>query len=241
MFCLSLLFLASLKLKQTKVVANLHIMKNKKIILTTIAVCIIIIAYNLFTLFKSYNKISDKYNSVQSKYDFAISSHSLLENIKDAESAKRGYLLTGNKAYLENYYKASFRINFEKERFKKILAYKELEKNEQDQINQLLNLVDLKSEQLRKVIDLKNNDKSEEAIALLKSYNAISLFDSLENSIKKINSQKKYQEIKDKQIINDTRETTKFKLAIGHIIILLLLVIIGILISEDKTKSLSDF
>ncbi|QEK51457.1 hypothetical protein FYC62_07115 [Pedobacter aquae] len=210
-------------------------MKNKKIILTTIAVCIIIIAYNLFTLFKSYNKISDKYDSVQSKYDFAISSHSLLENIKDAESAKRGYLLTGNKAYLENYYKASFRINFEKERFKKILAYKELKKSEQDQINELLNLIDLKSEQLRKVIDLKNKDKSEEAIALLKSYNATNLFDSLENSIKKINSQKKYQEIKDKQIINDTREITKFKLAIGHLIMLVLLIIMGLMISESKS------
>jgi CHASE3 domain sensor protein len=210
-------------------------MKNKKVILTTIAVCIILIAYNLFTLFKSYNKISDKYDSVQSKYDFSISSHSLLENIKDAESAKRGYLLTGNKAYLEIYYKASFRINFEKERFKKILAYKELVKVEQDQINELLNLIDLKSEQLRKVIDLKNKDKSDEAIALLKSYNAISLFDSLENSINKINSQKKYQEIKDKQIINDTREITKLKLAIGHLIMLALLIIIGLMISESKS------
>jgi CHASE3 domain sensor protein len=216
-------------------------MKNKKIILTTIAVCIIIIVFNLFTLFISYHKIIDKYNSVQSKYDFAISSHSLLENIKDAESAKRGYLLTGNKAYLENYYKASFRINFEKERFKKILAYKELEKNEQDQINLLLNLVNLKSEHLRRVIDLKNDNKSEEAIALLKSYNSISLFDSLENSIKKINSQKKYQEIKDKQIINNTREITKLKLTVGHSIILVLLIIIGIMILEDKTKISSDF
>jgi hypothetical protein len=216
-------------------------MKNKKVILITIAVCIVVIAYNLFTLFKSYNKISDKYDSVQSKYDFAISSHSLLENIKDAESAKRGYLLTGDKAYLEKYYKASFRINFEKERFKKILVYKELEKSEQNQINQLLNLVDLKSIQLKKVIDLKNDNKSEEAIALLKSYNSISLFDSLENNIKKINSQKKYQEIKDKQIINDTRETTKLQLALGHILILILMVIVGIMISEDKTKIPSDF
>ncbi|WP_026904703.1 CHASE3 domain-containing protein [Pedobacter glucosidilyticus] len=212
-------------------------MKKNKTIYLLVAICACIILFDIFLLFRSYDEISRTYESVQSKYDFTVSSYSLLENIKDAESAKRGYLLTENKAYLENYYKASFRINFEKERFKKILAYKELSQNEKEQINQLLYLVDLKSAQLKHVITLKTHNKSEEAITLLKSYNNINLFDSLENNIKKINSHKKYQEIKEKKMITDTREQTKLILTCSLVLVLIILIAITMILPEDKAKN----
>ncbi|MBF2067290.1 MAG: CHASE3 domain-containing protein [Calothrix sp. C42_A2020_038] len=91
--------------------------------------------------------------------------NSVIQNIKDAESGQRGYLLSEDKAYQQAYINATLSIEKEIPLLKQLLIDKP---DQQNRLSKLENLVSARIAQLQQVLNIKNQQNLEAARFKLK-------------------------------------------------------------------------
>src|SRR5665213_1424020 len=90
----------------------------------------------------------------------------VLASTKDAETGQRGFLLTGDEAYLEPFISGKAAVAGE---FNKILVLTAGSPEQQQRVDQLQGLVSADLDQLLNTINLKRAGKSQEALAIVRT------------------------------------------------------------------------
>jgi signal transduction histidine kinase len=108
---------------------------------------------------------------------------SILSTAKDAETGQRGYLLTGQEAYLEPYNSAVTTIKPQIEELKQLT---QANPNQQKQFTTLEFLVTQKLTELQKTIDLKNTQGLDSAKTVILTHHGKKTMDQIRNIIREI-------------------------------------------------------
>ncbi|MDZ8105904.1 MAG: response regulator [Nostoc sp. DedQUE12a] len=114
----------------------------------------------------------------------------LLSNIKDAETGQRGYILTGNDAYLEPYQTALVKVAPEIQELRKLTA------NDPQQVRQLDILEPLivaKLNELKKTIDLRQGQGLDAALEVIKTDQGNHFMSDIRNIIREMENEEQQQ------------------------------------------------
>jgi PAS domain S-box-containing protein len=146
----------------------------------------------------------------------------LLSLIKDAETGQRGYLLTGNKSYLEPYQIAVNQINQEIKTLKSLTAK---QKHQQQQIANLETLIDAKLAFTKYTINLRQEKGSEAALQVILTNKGKNLMDEIRKLISDMENQEKalleQQSTKAENSIKNTILTVIIAICLCYVILAL--------------------
>jgi CHASE3 domain sensor protein len=171
-------------------------------------------------------KVSDN------KYDFLESSHSLLDNLKDAESSQRGYLITSDDRYLEPYNNAIYRLNLERQRFSQLVNSYGLNQTNSAELKEIDRLITKKIWEMTQTISLQKQGNGEKSVMLIKSRFGANLMEKVNAIFEKLNSVQKYKETQAKQSVQQSRN--QFKMFSIGFVIALVIVLIALAFSNHK-------
>ncbi|MBD1837041.1 PAS domain S-box protein [Coleofasciculus sp. FACHB-64] len=150
--------------------------------------------------YRSITQLVQANNSVDDTFTFINQLDDVFSGIKDAETGQRGYIITGDEAYLQPYYTATAKVNQQVE-FLKGLAGNNL--NQQQKLGTLESLTASKFSELKRSIELRKNKGFEAAQQLVKTNegkvvmdNIRLLVNDLENDQKHL-LKERYQQAKD--------------------------------------------
>ena len=198
-----------------------------------ILTCLVLVIY-LYTFINIYGGITQSLKFGQNKYDFLVSTNSIKENLKNAESAQRGYLITGNRLFLEPYKNSKYRLSLEKNRFSRMFYSDVLNKNKEAEIVEIEKLIEQKIAEMDTTIKLYNSANNTAAIRLIKSDIGVNYMNKLDATIQKLNAEQKHKETQAKQEVLKNRKVLKY-LAIGSVLFSL----ISLLVISFYIKSLA--
>ena len=193
--------------------------------------CAILIGYCYSFLF-IYNNISSRIKISDNKYDFLESSHSLLDNLKDAESSQRGYLITSDERYLEPFNNAVYRLNLERDRFSKLVNSYGLNETNAAELKEIDLLINQKIVEMTQTISLQKQGNRDAPVDLIKSRFGRNLMTKVTTNFEKLNSVQKYKETQAKQSIQQYRN--QFKLFSMGFVVSLVMVLIALAYSNHK-------
>ena len=196
-------------------------MKNHSLVYSLIVTSIFLVISFMFYQNYTYNKISSSFKISENKYDFLESSNLLINKLRNLESYQRGYLLTNNKQFLEEYNKNKYQLNLEKDRFYKLTARYTLEENRGNDISQLRILIDQKVAEMDSTINHQKNGLSIESTDLVDTNLGLGLMNNIIEITQKLNTENKYKETIAKQAIYKARALFK---QVNYIILSLLIV-----------------
>lgn len=128
---------------------------NKIILMVGIALGFVTIAFNAYISYVFVDKLSSVIQIRDEKLEDISNFQEYLSQLKDAETGQRGYIITGNRSYLEPYEKALSYINSKKT--EDFLENSEKQKHLQEYIKQLKTLTKAKLDELQRVIDKYNS------------------------------------------------------------------------------------
>ncbi len=188
----------------------------------------------------TYNKISGSIKVSENKYDFLESSNLLINNLRNLESYQRGYLLTNNQQFLEEYNKNKYQFNLEKERFYKLTSKYSIEKNSNKDIFELRKLIDEKVAELDFSIKNQVNGSSKESISLVNTNLGLNLMNNIVEITQKLNAENKYKETIAKQAIYKTRALFKQVNFIFFSLLIICLLILGFYIRKSVQMEKSN-
>ncbi|MFN6539516.1 MAG: response regulator [Nostoc sp. EkiNYC01] len=114
----------------------------------------------------------------------------LLSNIKDAETGQRGYILTGNDAYLEPYRTALIKVAPEIQHLRKLTAD---DPQQLSQIDTLEPLIIVKLNELKKTIDLRQNQGLDAALKVIKTDKGNSIMNDIRNIIREMENEEQQE------------------------------------------------
>ncbi|PHJ61196.1 ATPase [Nostoc linckia z18] len=114
----------------------------------------------------------------------------LLSNIKDAETGQRGYILTGNEAYLEPYQTALVKVTPEIQQLRKLAAN---DPRQLSQLDTLQPLIVAKLNELKKTIDLRQNRGLDAALEVIKTDRGNKLMNDIRNIIREMENKAQKQ------------------------------------------------
>lgn len=130
--------------------------------------------------------LRDQSEAVAHTYKILLSTSNLFSLVKDAETGQRGYLLTGEEAYLEPYNKSSQEIRAELNRLGLLVSDNEAQKT---RIIEARKLLETKLEELADTIALRKAGKTSEALALVGSDRGKRSMDSLRSLADEMNDE----------------------------------------------------
>src|SRR6478672_3194147 len=156
---------------------------------------------SLVIYLRSIDQISERINFSQEKHDMLQSSNDMLENLREAESAQRAYLLTQNFRYLSDYEAAVFRIENEKDRLIKILKNNDEDFTKGKSIRHLEYLISLKLLKFKETLILSYQKKYQQAVLALEGDSNKDMLNEIEKNFHSINYTHKYMEIKNMQFL----------------------------------------
>lgn len=185
-------------------------MKKVVFIYSLIILCCGMLGAYVYMYLTTYNNITHSFVLSESKYDFLESSNSLTDNLKDAESSQRGYLITNDLKYLEPYNNAIYQLNFENERFAKIVKTYELNDDYENQLKNIQELIMSKTKEMDSTISLQKEGKYQEAVNLVKSDLGKNLMTEILNVAQQMNTSQKYRETQAKQAIYKYRANLRY-------------------------------
>jgi len=114
----------------------------------------------------------------------------LLSNIKDAETGQRGYILTGNEAYLEPYQTALVKVTPEIQQLRKLAAN---DPRQLSQLDTLQPLIVAKLNELKKTIDLRQDRGLDAALEVIKTDRGNKLMNDIRNIIREMENKAQKQ------------------------------------------------
>ncbi|KOP26740.1 ATPase [Hapalosiphon sp. MRB220] len=135
--------------------------------------------------YKSTSVLINSSNQLKKTQERINSLEELLSQIKDAETGQRGYILTGQKLYLQPYQTARANIDRNFEQLKNLTTDKSKFQNK------LKPLVVAKLSELKQTIELRQRQGLEAALQLIQSNRGQNLMDDIRKVIREIESEEK--------------------------------------------------
>jgi PAS domain S-box-containing protein len=157
----------------------------------------------------------------------------LLSYTKDAETGQRGYILTGQEAYLEPYHAGIQNIPQNIQVLKQLTAARP---DQQQQIDQLESLIDTKLDVIQTTIDLRKNQGFEAALQLLSTNQGKSLMDAIREKIREIEQEAKVRLQQQSATEKASVRNTFITLAIAIFVIFVILAYVYYLIYSEFTQ-----
>lgn len=193
--------------------------------------------YLYFSLF-SYDNISSYLKTGEDKYDFLESSNALILNLREAESFERGYLISNDTSYLNQYKKSLYKLESEKVRFFKISKNYGLIESNPKQIARLHLLIDKKIEEMNKVIILQNQSLNTETFQLIKGEAGMKIMVELVDVFQNLYTNQKFKETQAKIAVNNTRKQFKLANISNSIFLIIALLLIGYYVKVFDKKTM---
>lgn len=187
--------------------------------------------------YQNYKVLVENNNQVRITQESINRREKLLSLITDAETGQRGYMLTGNKSYLEPYQAAIDKINQE------IKAIKSLTTNQlyqQQQIATLESLTLAKLAFIKQTINLRQEKGSEAALQLILTNKGKNLMDDIRKLISDMENQEKALLEKQSVEAKESVKNTILTITIAIVICFLVLAIVYYFIYQEineRTKT----
>ncbi|MEP7227214.1 MAG: response regulator [Gemmatimonadales bacterium] len=118
-------------------------------------------------------------------YDLRIKLSNLLGDLRDGEAGQRGYLLTGNKEFLEPFVSESASVT---RRFGELLQFTQRDSLEHRQLKSLEPVIQAKIAGLTRTITLRGEGRSQAAMAIVRSGEGKRLMDSIRTVVAAIDA-----------------------------------------------------
>jgi len=150
-------------------------------------IMLILLVLILFTLGNSYfvlltdENADDRLEWIEHTHEVILESERFLSFMKDAETGQRGYLLTSNPTYLTPY---EIGKNEATKSFKKLLVLTSDNKQQQNRLSIVNNLLSQKFEELALTIKLTTNNESAKAIEVVNSDKGKQIMDEIRAEIR---------------------------------------------------------
>jgi CHASE3 domain sensor protein len=191
----------------------------------------------LLAFLQTYNKISNSFKISENKYDFLESSTSLFNQIRNLESYQRGFLLTNDPQFREDYNKNKYQLTLEKDRFFKLTFRYDLEQSNPKEIENLKKLVEKKITIMDSTLFLEDRGLRQEAINLINTNTGLIVMEDINTIIQKLNTENKYKETIAKQFIYKSRSSLRTTNIIVFSFLMVTLTFLGFYIKSFMAKS----
>jgi CHASE3 domain sensor protein len=191
----------------------------------------------LLAFLQTYNKISNSFKISENKYDFLESSTSLFNQIRNLESYQRGFLLTNDPQFREDYNKNKYQLTLEKDRFFKLTFRYDLEQSNPKEIENLKKLVEKKITIMDSTLFLEDRGLRQEAINLINTNTGLIVIEDINTIIQKLNTENKYKETIAKQFIYKSRSSLRTTNIIVFSFLMVTLTFLGFYIKSFMAKS----
>ncbi|NEU76287.1 GAF domain-containing protein [Hassallia byssoidea VB512170] len=155
----------------------------------------------------------------------------LLSQIKDAETGQRGYILTGDSAYLQPYKAALAKIDIAE--LNNLTADNSIQ---QSQIDTLKPLIAAKLNELKKTIDLRQNQGFDAALQVVRTNQGNNIMNNIRDIIRDMENEEKKRLDQQLKVAKYSGEKTIFTLAIAICVTCLILAGIYYLIYREITQ-----
>jgi signal transduction histidine kinase len=130
------------------------------------ALLLLLLVINSLVAFTNIQSLVDREHLVTHTQTILTSLESLQTTLDDAESAQRGYILTGQESYLAPYNQARAGLPEQLDELQLLTAS---EPGQQARLSQLRALISSKFDELQSTIDLRRNNQTDEAIQIVLS------------------------------------------------------------------------
>ncbi|MEI6127002.1 MAG: CHASE3 domain-containing protein, partial [Pseudomonadota bacterium] len=155
-------------------------MKTNHNVTSSIAAMALMVALTVASLFWSFSQIKEAAEARKHINSVLNSGHNLLSALKDAETGYRGYLLTGDDAFLEPYLAVRDTVRVDLEKLRQITQYVPAKKN----LDALAQLIDAKMTYLFHNIELRRNNDMTAALANLRGSQGKELMDTIRDRMR---------------------------------------------------------
>ena len=150
-------------------------MKTHKLILASVAVVGTLVALGICVAFWAFAKIEDSAGERRNVRTVINSAQLLLSELKDAETGQRGYVLTGDEAFLKPYLGVRDGLGGKLDRLRELVV----EPQARQRLDNLVPLVEAKLAELAQVIALRRDRDMDQAIALVATGDGRRLMDAI--------------------------------------------------------------
>ncbi len=158
-----------------------------------------------------------------------------LSNLKDAETGQRGYLLTGDPAYLEPYQSA---IDASSRMIGELRALTNDSAGQQRRIDQLETLTAAKFAELKHTIDLRKAGHADDALKIVLTNEGKTVMDSIRKVIEQMTQEAQASLDKRATEVEATAGTAKTTIVFSTIICLLFVSVTGFMIARSLAAQL---
>jgi CheY-like chemotaxis protein/CHASE3 domain sensor protein len=169
-------------------------------------------------------------DAVTQGVELIVQVQNLLSAAKDAETGQRGFLLTGDEAYLEPFTTAKAAISGELEQLSTLTTQSP---ENQQRLGQLRGLVSAKLDELQSTITLKRAGKAEEALTIVRTDRGKVLMDRIRALITEIENTDRSELAQRQQEWQRTAILSTRTTWIGSIVLLVLIGAAAALVSRD--------
>ena len=157
-------------------------MKNTNKIIAWFSGAALLVALGVFVLFWSFRQMGESSDARKHARVIVISADELLSALKDAETGQRGYLLTGDEAFLEPYLEVRDSVRGYLERLRSLTVISSTQKH----LDALPPLVEGKLAELSYVIELRRNHDMTAALAVVGSGQGKRLMDTIRAEMRSV-------------------------------------------------------
>ncbi|MBD0261876.1 MAG: response regulator [Tolypothrix sp. Co-bin9] len=172
-------------------------------------------------------------NQVKKTQDKINTLEQLLSAMKDAETGQRGYILTGQDAYLEPYHAAQLNIDQEIKEFKSLVTDSRYQNKD---IETLEPLIAAKLAELKQTIELRQNQSFDAALQTIQTNQGKNLMDDIRNIIVKIKKEQRQQLQNESQAAQANAHKSLLTLAIAISLTFFLFVVVYKFIYSEITE-----
>ena len=179
----------------------------------------------------------------QSEDSAALQKHTLmvmgmaddfLSDLKDAETAQRGYLLTGEEAYLEPYLTARDRIP---PRLAELRRFTQDNPAQQHRLDVLTPLIEKRLALLTQTISLRRDHHTEDALKILRSGRGKQLMDGIRVEMRDFNNMEKYLLVqRDAQYSENLRQLLLLIAATSILVVILTFISVYLVYRETRLR-----
>ncbi|HEV2703450.1 MAG TPA: response regulator [Steroidobacteraceae bacterium] len=180
--------------------------------------------------YQAQRRSTDAADAVTQGVELIVQVQDLLSSTKDAETGQRGFLLTGDEAYLEPFTAGRAAVDGE---LKAIRALGGRSTVQQQRLEQLQLLVSAKLTELLNTINLKRAGKSEQALELVRTDRGKVLMEQIRELVGDIANDDRVQLALRQQAWRDSETFSDEVTWIGGAVLLLLIAAAGALVSRD--------
>jgi PAS domain S-box-containing protein len=155
------------------------ILKTTHKVVALIAAAFLLVALIVMALFWSFSQVKQAAEVRKQTYVTIKSANDLLSDLKDAETGQRGYLLTGDKAYLEPYLSVRDSIGGHLDQLRQLTLISAAHKHTEV----LAPMIDAKLAELRQITEIQRISGKTGALSIIRSGQGKRLMDSIRNEI----------------------------------------------------------